>query len=177
MSKINLKEKFKIRYTKKEDVPQIQKLLHISWVDNYVNESLGITKELIDHRFIYDPEDIKRRQEELVEGPGYWVVEVENEVMGFVRAKKLEDGNGELKAIYLHPDYIGKGIGAELMKTALDWLDDCDKVIVKCASNNDRAISFYKKFGFDNLKQVESYPLNESVLLPQVTLEREKVFK
>jgi ribosomal protein S18 acetylase RimI-like enzyme len=166
------KNKLKIRYARKEDVPLIQELLHKSWVDTYVNEKLGITKELIDQKFIYDPEDIKRRQEELVEGPGYWVAEIDNVMVGFVRAKKHEDGSGELRAIYLHPDYIGMGIGAELMKTALDWLKDCSKVLVKCASYNERAISFYKKFGFENPKEVESYPLNENVALPQVVLEK-----
>lgn len=166
------KDKLKIRYARKEDVPFIHKLLHKSWVDTYVNEKFGITKELIDKRLAYDPEDIKKRQEELVEGPGYCVAEIDNVIVGLVRTKKHEDGSGELKSIYLHPDYIGMGIGAELMKTALDWLKDCSKVLVKCASYNERAISFYKKFGFENPKEVESYPLNENVALPQVVLEK-----
>jgi len=165
-------DKLKIRFTKKEDVPFIHKLLHKSWVDTYVNEKLGITKELIDNRFVYDPQDIKKRQKELIEGPGYWVGEINSDIVGFVRAKKYEDGSGELKAIYLDSEYIGRGFGAELMKSALDWLKDCSKVTVKCASYNERAINFYKKFGFGNLKDVEPYPLNEKVLLPQVVLEK-----
>lgn len=165
----------KIRLAKVTDLDEIQELLEEVWLDTYPNEKLGITKEIIAKRFESNksnPEEMQKRRESFKEGPGYWIAEEDGKVIGFVRAYKLENDNGQIKAICLSPKSIGKGFGRMLMETALDHLKDCKEVIVECAAYNERALNFYKKFEFDNSVEIEAYKLNEECLLPQVRLTR-----
>jgi ribosomal protein S18 acetylase RimI-like enzyme len=65
------------------------------------------------------------------------------------------DGAGEIDSLFVDQDYRGKGIGTELMRRALSWLDGhmaTSKTVI-VAFGNDLAIEFYRRFGFlaDNI--------------------------
>jgi ribosomal protein S18 acetylase RimI-like enzyme len=89
-------------------------------------------------------------------------------VVGFVsygrcRDEDLDqDKTGEIYAIYLLPDRWGKGFGAALMKESLARLQarDYQAVSLWVLAGNERAIHFYKQFGFspDGTTKVESRP-------------------
>ena len=76
-----------------------------------------------------------------------------NNVIGFVdygkyRWDDLQD-SGEVYAIYLLKEYYGKGIGHDLMEHALQNLKEYKRIAVWVLEGNERAIRFYKKFGYD----------------------------
>ena len=59
-------------------------------------------------------------------------------------------GVGEIESIYVEAAWRGQGIGDELMRQALSWLDE-NKVHTKKVSvavGNESAYPFYARFGF-----------------------------
>lgn len=61
-----------------------------------------------------------------------------------------DDGVGEIDSIYVNEDLRGQGVGSELMRRALAWLDG-RKVVAKTVSvmsDNDEALAFYRRFDF-----------------------------
>jgi diamine N-acetyltransferase len=56
----------------------------------------------------------------------------------------------EIRRIYASSEYLGKGVGNELMKTAIHEAKarDCDCIWLGVWEKNQRAIDFYKKWGF-----------------------------
>jgi ribosomal protein S18 acetylase RimI-like enzyme len=60
------------------------------------------------------------------------------------------DGAEEIDSLFVEQDYRGRGIGAELTRRALTWLDGhkaTSKTVV-VAFGNDPALAFYARFGF-----------------------------
>ena len=57
---------------------------------------------------------------------------------------------GEIISIYLLPDYLGKGCGKALMKSALSELkkQGYEKIFLWVLEENVRARYFYEQFGF-----------------------------
>ena len=93
----------------------------------------------------------------------FLIAEIDNIPVGYVKLTGQSKGDGvagtnpmELQRIYTIQDYIGKGVGPELMKEAIReakergfnslWLGVWEK--------NERAIKFYEKWGF---KKVGNY--------------------
>lgn len=57
---------------------------------------------------------------------------------------------GEIESIYIDKDYRGKGIGDNLIRKALQWMDSLgiNKKIVGVAAGNEQAFSFYERYEF-----------------------------
>jgi ribosomal protein S18 acetylase RimI-like enzyme len=62
----------------------------------------------------------------------------------------------ELNRLYARPGFIGRGVGAALMQAALDEAArrGCDVLWLGVWSRNDRAIAFYRRWGFEALGRV-----------------------
>ena len=57
-------------------------------------------------------------------------------------------GIGEIFALYVLPEYYGKGVGRRLMEAGLDQLKNYPQVCLWVLKENRRAIRFYQKCGF-----------------------------
>jgi len=57
---------------------------------------------------------------------------------------------GEIESIFVDPEFRGQAIGDELMRRALQWLDQqqVHTKLIAVAVGNQRAYSFYARFGF-----------------------------
>lgn len=87
-----------------------------------------------------------------------WVAIEDNKVVGF-----CDHGlDGEFWGLYVHKDYIGKGIGSRLIKTAEDSLKKMGlkKVSLKATVT---AKEFYKKQGYKVIKK-DLHPVNNKKL-------------
>ena len=138
-----------------EDVLEVTHLLRDTWLETYPNEEQGITREDILSR--YDENNprhqqrIAERMEKLKGGQAdpeihSWVAKDGEKIVGFCSAYKRD--HARIQAIYVLPEYQGKGVGAKLMQTALEWIGEGKDVYIDVASYNQKAISFYEKFGF-----------------------------
>ena len=60
------------------------------------------------------------------------------------------DGLGEIDSMFVEEAYRGRGIGSELARHALDWLESAGATskVVTVAHENEQALAFYKRFGF-----------------------------
>ena len=59
-----------------------------------------------------------------------------------------QPATGEIFALYLLPEYCGKGIGLRLMEAALEHLKEYPEICLWVFKENKRAIRFYQKCGF-----------------------------
>ena len=66
---------------------------------------------------------------------------------------------GEIKRLYVHPDYFGDGISRHLMELALNWLEERNRsaIFLSVWSENHRALRFYEKLGFNKAGECEFY--------------------
>ena len=69
-------------------------------------------------------------------------------VYGPSRDEDLMDA-GEVVAIYVLSAYYGRKIGYRLMNEAFSRLREYDTIFVWVIENNERAIRFYHKYGFE----------------------------
>ena len=73
-------------------------------------------------------------------------------VAGFVGYGKYRNeelpNTGEVYAIYVLSKYYGRGVGEQLMWEALKQLSQYPKIAVWVLKENQRAIRFYKRFGY-----------------------------
>ena len=80
-----------------------------------------------------------------------FVAEGERGIVGFVNVGESRDlpGEGELYAIYVHPDDWGSGAGPALMRVAHDWLDRrFSSAVLWVFEDNPRARRFYEREGW-----------------------------
>ena len=119
------------REAKIEDINQIQ------IVRNAVKENVLSNPNLVTDKdceeFLFD------------RGKG-WVCEIENQIVGFAIAD-LKESN--IWALFLKPEFEGKGIAAKLQSMMLDWYFANGKDYVWLGTSpNTRAEKFYLKSGW-----------------------------
>lgn len=73
-------------------------------------------------------------------------------VIGFAEYGENHDGDlpntGEIGALYVLADHSGCGIGKQLLQEALVLLKDYPHIAIWVLKENERAIAFYKRNGF-----------------------------
>ena len=153
-----IKVKYQISEMKPEMVKAVEKLRYQSWLDTYINEEYGTTKQFIDERFSQrlSKDGLEKLRQRIIENqnnPGALNLVARNnqgEIVGIVVATKGAEGN-EVCAIYTKKEVHGKGVGRDLMQAALDWIGDDKEVELGVVSYNERAQAFYRKFGFEKV--------------------------
>jgi len=63
------------------------------------------------------------------------------------------DGCGEIDSMFVEEHFRKCGIGSELVRRAIAWLDSvgASSKVVTVAHGNERALAFYGRFGFHPL--------------------------
>jgi ribosomal protein S18 acetylase RimI-like enzyme len=74
-------------------------------------------------------------------------------IVGIAVNRKMDESTVELAGIMVQQDATGKGIGTALLKTAITSAKDLGflSMRVKTETNNQHAVSFYRKNGFTEL--------------------------
>lgn len=129
---------------KKEDISQVQHVAKVSWNDTYE----GIIPEDVQNKFLessYSKKSLMYR----LENSHLWVAEVDGVIVGFANYSYLKkNGDVELGAIYLLPNYQGRGIGSALLQTGLSQINGMKRLILNVEKANEKALQFYKRKGF-----------------------------
>jgi len=86
-------------------------------------------------------------------------------VIGSCTAYRSEEA-GHIGAMYVLPDYQGRGIGTRLMQEALAWLGTQQEITLWAAVFNPRPIAFYQRFGFVENGVLREYALHNGKILP-----------
>lgn len=138
---------FIIRPVKVEDAQAINEIRRM---DEVMENMLGIPSERVDRSV----EFLKN----LSENDHLFVAEIQEEtkkVVGLIglhvkKSPRLRHSAGI--GIMVHKDYQGQGIGTALMKTVIDLADNwlmLKRIELDVFVDNQKAIEFYKKFGFE----------------------------
>jgi ribosomal protein S18 acetylase RimI-like enzyme len=141
---------FTIRDMTLEDLKDVQDVAKTSWHATYE----GIIPLSVQENFLksaYNDEMMKAR---LVRS-FLFVAEVTVKIVGFANFSPVnEEGDAELSAIYLSPEYQGKGIGTTLLNQGILKIDGVKKIYLNVEKENNIGVTFYEAKGF---KQIEEF--------------------
>ena len=136
-----------------EDTKQVQDVAKKSWNATYE----GIIPNNIQENFLkgaYNDEMMQKRLSHSL----LLVAEVENKIAGFANFSPVnEQGQSELSAIYLYPEYQGHGIGTALLDNGIAMLENLKEVYLDVEKDNTIGTNFYKAKAF---KVVDEYDDN-----------------
>jgi diamine N-acetyltransferase len=160
-----------------EDVRGMQEVFYRTWLDTYPNEEAGITVDDIEDRYKdhFTEEALAKRTEGVInppEGHTLFVAKEGDKVIGVCRVVNHSDKN-QLQAIYVLPEYQGRGVGYKLWEEAQKHFDKDKDTIVQVATYNTKAIEFYKKLGFaDNGRRFsdERFKMKSGAIIPEMEM-------
>ncbi len=152
-----------------------------AWIDTYPNLELGITRddieinakglhgEFVPRRIAYIKENLAKVDRS---DSATFVAKTNGKVLGFVDPT-IEDGKRHISAIYVDPEAQGRGVGSKLMQRALEWHGRGQDIFLEVVAYNQNAISFYKRFGFEQTDTVVQEDLEKPdimISLPQIEM-------
>ncbi|MDO8510392.1 MAG: GNAT family N-acetyltransferase [bacterium] len=165
-----------IENARPSDARGIQTVFYKTWLDTYPNEQYGITRDDVEDRYkeAFTTRLVKRENQiqNLPPNHRFFVARDRGSVTGVCHAIVHNDRN-ELQAIYVLPEYQGKGIGKMLWERALNFFDPRKDIYVKVAVYNQKAIGFYKRFGFQETGKTfsdERFRMKSGALIPELEL-------
>jgi ribosomal protein S18 acetylase RimI-like enzyme len=79
------------------------------------------------------------------------VAVVDGSVVGVAQAERVDDDEGKILWIHVHPDHRGAGIGSELFDRVRDALVDTggDRISAEVIAENEAGAAFYEDRGFE----------------------------
>lgn len=160
-----------------EDARGTIEVQYKAWLATYPNEKAGITVDDIESRYkdAFSGDRLHER-ENVITNPEpnekYIIAKDGDKVVGMCYAVIQEDKN-QLQAIYLLPEYQGKGIGTKLWDAILPFFDQSMDIYVEVADYNEKAIGFYKKLGFTDTGRRFSdarFRMKSGAILPEMEM-------
>jgi GNAT superfamily N-acetyltransferase len=115
----------------------------------------AIRLEVIENA-LTDPGRVTRAMyhDHLVEHGRGWVCEHKKTIVGFSIASLQ---NASIWALFVHPDYEGRGIGSKLLQHAVDWLFEQDVDMISLSTDPDtRAEELYKARGWERGEHISN---------------------
>lgn len=156
--------KFAIEEMRVEDVEAATAMRLQSWLDTYVSDEHGVTREWIEARNQKQLSDerVVSRRERFLNGKkqgifNAWIArDSEGTIIGSTTPYQDEDGLWHLGSLYVDKQWHGAGVGHQLMKRAMEWIGDKRDVYLGVVSYNERAKAFYCKWGFEEVPDSET---------------------
>jgi len=73
--------------------------------------------------------------------------------------KKLDSNTVEIKRMFVHPDYRGKGIASAVLKELEIWASESNytNCVLETGKNNPEAIALYHKSGYELIPNYGQY--------------------
>ncbi len=166
-----------IQDAKPEDVLGNSEVFYLTWLDTYPNEEYGISKKDIEIFFQNSKtaEVLEKKKKQIMNLPSnekFLNAKDGERVVGVCRLIKHEDV-GELKALYVLPEYQRMGIGKIFWTEALKFFSKDKDIIVKVAVYNEKALRFYKKLGFLDTGEIfvdDRFKMNSGSIIPETKL-------
>jgi GNAT superfamily N-acetyltransferase len=138
------------------DAESIRSIQAATWIDTYPNHALGITPETLrrymeganGEKIVVRRNRFLREINSMDEKHHSFVGLLSETVVGYISASITPRGNRVIGALYVLPEYHGRGVGGLLLEYILDWYGREQDVTLNVAEYNTLAIQFYKRHGF-----------------------------
>lgn len=163
---------YKIRVAEHTDLPSVKRVKALSWLDTYPNTELGITRELL-LKLHWIQSALKQQKgthsstEEM--GTIFVAEETRSKQIIGIASPKIINAQARVGALYVLPEYTGKGVGSRLLKHVIAFWQEKD-IYAEVAHYNKAAIRFYTHHGFKLTGQQNVFHLG-SVHIPVVEME------
>ena len=149
-------ENIKIRYGTIEDAEMLTDLSYKTFWDAFHDHPKNAPEDLADYmQKAFNLETVRAELAE--ENSIFLIAEIAGEPAGYAKLMidSIEDGINatrpiELNRLYSKQEFLGKGVGARLMKEcfAIAREKNCDAMWLGVWEYNPRAQRFYEKYGF-----------------------------
>jgi ribosomal protein S18 acetylase RimI-like enzyme len=79
-----------------------------------------------------------------------WVAIDDDHLVGSIAIRLLDDGQAQLKRMYLQPEHRGRGLGRTLLSHAIHWARDrgCQAIVLDTSTAMTAAQRLYESAGF-----------------------------
>jgi ribosomal protein S18 acetylase RimI-like enzyme len=173
----NMEKNIEISVATPEDVQGITEVMYKTWLATYPHEELGITIDDIEDRYkdSFTETSLQKRAEQIAnipKGQSLFLAKDKDAVVGICRVVITENKN-QLQAIYILPEYQGRGIGNKLWERGKEMFNTENDIFVNVASYNKNAIAFYEKLGFKDTGKRwddEKFILKSGAKIPEMEL-------
>lgn len=149
-----------------------------SWLDTYVNDELGVTRECIESRNKTQMSDeMRAKRLERFADPntmGWVAIDKSGTVIGMTTPFIDEEGHQHVGSLYVDKAWHGKGVGSALMQKVVDWFDPNVPIELGVVTYNERAKAFYRKWGFQEVPGSETLFADK---IPEVKMIRKGINK
>lgn len=163
------------RLATNDDVPHLQRLLTKAWkvtyAELYPEEYIN---RVISEFYNYD-RLLHETSTNSKEWSGYYVIEVDKEIIGCIGGGVVDDQTGEIYVLYIDPDQKRKGYGSELVhEFTRKQIENYNIKIqnVAVTEGNEMGIPFYEKIGFKAKTIKELYFNDGSVQSKSIVMQR-----
>ena len=122
---------------------------------------------------------------ELAELPGEYVppsgcllLATENDqTSGCVALRRIGEGVGEMKRLYVRPEFRGQGLGRNLIGAVIEAAREIGYHAIRLDTlpgKMDQAIAMYRSFGFKNIEPYYNNPVPDAAFM-ELLLDQERV--
>lgn len=101
------------------------------------------------NRRIVDISEATARTAASRENQNFAAALVDGRFAGYVIATRHAEADLELDWLMVHPDFHGTDVAAVLMRHGIAWLGETKPIWLNVIRHNERAIRFYRRFGFE----------------------------
>lgn len=144
------------------DIEDVQKIAFETWRETYKNIIPQDLQTLFLNRNYSDMMLMKRMEKTIM-----LIIEREGVPIGFANFTITDvDGDSELTAMYILPNYQKNGYGKKLLQEVLTKLSDANKLFVYVDEQNKIGRNFYQQQGFKFVEtfdeHFENFPVRTS---------------
>lgn len=143
---------FVIELITAETIDEANEMRLQSWLDTYIDDKLGVTREWIEERNIRQmSHQYRKHRLERLNNPSSrsWIAKDKNgKVIGMIAPYTDALGVQQVGGLYVDKQWHGKGVSGQLMQKLIDYFDATKPIELTVATYNERAKAFYRKWGF-----------------------------
>ena len=135
---------FFVRTASKQDLPAVREILVETWHATY-DDIYGVERvnEITDS---WHALDVLERK---LDAPNSEFLVADNgEVVGGMAFASQKEKEIKLHQLYVHPNYHGGKTGLHLLIEIENSFMDAETISLEVEAKNERAVEFYRKFGF-----------------------------
>lgn len=142
--KVGILMHINFRTLNESDIDEVQEVATTSWNDTY-KETIPLHVQM---RYLHEAYSKQALRQQMIHSH-FFIAETKNKIVGFANFSLVNiNGTTELGALYLRPNYKGKGIGTLLLEESLNYIPHVKNVVVYVEKHNKRAQDFYLRKGF-----------------------------
>ncbi|MDJ0613785.1 MAG: GNAT family N-acetyltransferase [Rhizobiaceae bacterium] len=135
---------FFVRTAMEQDLPRVREILVETWHATY-DDLYGVDKVTEITNDWHSLEKLENRRH--VPNSEFLVAD-NGEIIGGMAFATQEEKTIHLHQLYVHPDFHGGKTGLHLMIEIENSFIDAEKISLEVEEKNEKAIAFYKKYGF-----------------------------